>query len=152
MTELNQIITPERTRLGAQASSKKKSLELVSEIMAETVPELNSKELFNRLTERERLGSTGFGQGVALPHCRLPECQSPTAVLLRLAEAVDYDATDQKPVDLICALVVPEEANQEHLQLLSTIAGRFSDETLLQKMRETESASELHALFTGGAG
>lgn len=150
MPDLKSIISPARTRVGAQASSKKKALELVSEVMASAVPELDAAEAFNRLTERERLGSTGFGLGVALPHCRLAECKTPAGLLLQLAEPVDYDASDQKPVDLICALVVPAEANQEHLQLLSSIAERLSDDALLAQMRQADNAETLHRLFTQG--
>ncbi len=149
MLELDAVITPERTVIGAPANSKKKVLELISQELHSARPELDADDLFSRLTDRERLGSTGFGNGVAIPHCRLGACQAPTGLLLRLAEPIDFDAMDQKRVDLICALIVPEEANQEHLQILSRIAERFSSDDLLTQMRAADAADQLHSLFTG---
>ncbi|TGG90755.1 PTS IIA-like nitrogen regulatory protein PtsN [Natronospirillum operosum] len=147
MTDLEHILTVERTLVGAPGNSKKKALELISEHLQQAEPGLQADQIFTSLNERERLGSTGFGNGVAIPHCRLEGCRQPVGMLVRLAEAIDFDAMDQKKVDLLFALVVPQEASNEHLQLLSRIAERFSDDDRLTRLRAADTPEALFNAF-----
>lgn len=141
---IENILTPERTLCGVHGASKKKILEIISEHICQHVPEINTKDLFNSLVSRERLGTTGLGRGVALPHCRSKACQKPTGLFIRLAEPVEYDAVDRKPVDLIFALIVPEESTQEHLNILQALAERFNNDLFLDKMRSADSSEALY--------
>jgi len=100
--------------------------------------------VFDRLLERERLGSTGLGEGIAIPHCRLKHCPQAIGVLFSLSEQIDYDSIDKKPVDLVFALLVPEEATDEHLQILSRLAGNFSQPEYRERLRQAQSGTELY--------
>lgn len=130
------------------ASSKKRILEQAARLLATGSDEPSAEQIFERLLERERLGSTGLAGGVALPHARMPGISDSRGAFLRLAEAVDFDALDGQPVDLVFALLVPEEANEEHLQLLAKLAGMFNEETLRNRLREAE-AEEAMTILTG---
>ncbi|WP_419834111.1 PTS IIA-like nitrogen regulatory protein PtsN [Endozoicomonas atrinae] len=146
---IHRILTPERTLDGVHGASKKKILEFIAERISSDVPEINAKELFEALVARERLGTTGLGEGVAIPHCRCKACPSPIGLFIRLAEPVDFDSVDRKPVDLVFALIVPEGENQEHLEILKALAERFHSTTLLEKIRSA-SATELLYQFIAG--
>lgn len=141
--DIEDILTPDRTKASVQASSKKKLLELLANLIAEQVPETTHDEVFDRLLERERLGSTGLGEGIAIPHCRLKHCPEAIGVLFSLSEQIDYDSMDKQPVDLVFALLVPEEATDEHLQILSRLAGNFSQVGYRQRLRQAQTDDEL---------
>ncbi len=141
---IENILTPARTLCGVHGTSKKKILEAVATLISEEVPAINAKDLFSCLVTRERLGTTGLGDGVAIPHCRNKSCTKPTGLLIRLAEPVDFESIDHKPVDIIFALIVPEEDTQEHLEILKALAGRFQSNLLLNKMREAKGSTELY--------
>lgn len=130
------------------ASSKKRVLEQAARLLAANSEEPAVEQIFERLLERERLGSTGLAGGVALPHARMPGIQDSRGAFLRLAEAIEFDALDGKPVDLVFALLVPEDANDEHLQLLSKLAATFNQEDLRNRLREAD-AEEALAILTG---
>lgn len=134
---IESILTPERTIKGVNASSKKKVLEYLGSFIAEHIPESSSDDIYERLLNRERMGSTGIGEGIAIPHCRLKQCQNTCGVLLQLDQAIDFDAIDQQPVDLIFALLVPEEATDEHLQTLSMLAQKFSQQEYREALRNS---------------
>ena len=102
------IITSGRIVTGVQATSKKRALEMASELLAGSNEALGQAEVFGALLGREKLGSTGLGHGVALPHGRLASCEQPVGALLVLAEPIDFDAVDGQPVDLLFAMLVPE--------------------------------------------
>ena len=140
---IQDILTSERTLLGVPATSKKKVLELVAEQVSEYVPTVNATELFDALIARERLGTTGLGKGVAIPHCRLKSCIEPIGLFFRMEQPVDFDAVDRLPVDLIFALIVPDGDQQEHLNLLKALAERFSDELFVQTLRRAVNALSL---------
>ncbi|MGY8862317.1 MAG: PTS sugar transporter subunit IIA, partial [Pseudomonadales bacterium] len=97
---ISDILTPERTFADLKCASKKRTLESISHWLGDQMSEFDGKELFNALINREKLGSTGFGDGIAIPHCRLDSCTQVTGALIRLAKAVDFDAIDAQPVDL----------------------------------------------------
>ncbi|MDR5905509.1 PTS sugar transporter subunit IIA [Franzmannia qiaohouensis] len=141
---LQTILPPERALFGVPGGSKKRVLEFFSTFIAQNTPSLDSQEVFSRLIGRERLGSTGIGNGVAIPHARSPHCKTPLAGFLKLSEAVDFDAIDGDPVDLVFVLLVPEQADDTHLALLAEVAGVMNDAETRAKLRHCESQRELH--------
>lgn len=145
---VSDILTAERTANGVPAGSKKRLLEKASSLIAQSDPNLGEGEVFESLLSRERLGSTGVGRGVAIPHGRLAGVERTVGAFVRLDEPVDYDAADGQPVDLLFALLVPESSTEEHLQLLATLAEMFSDDQLLKRLREAESPAALHELLS----
>ena len=116
-------------------------LEYVSELLAGSSPELRRNEIFDALINREKLGSTGLGKGVAIPHGRIASLERPVCAFVRLATPVDFDATDRQPVDLIFTLLVPEDSTEEHLQVLSTIAEIFSNAGISMALRQCDTDS-----------
>ncbi|MGQ4880355.1 PTS IIA-like nitrogen regulatory protein PtsN [Billgrantia sp. LNSP4103-1] len=141
---LETILPPERALFDVPGGSKKRVLEFFSTFIAQNTPSLDSQEVFGRLIGRERLGSTGIGNGVAIPHARNPHCHSPVAAFLKLAEPIDFDAIDGEPVDLVFVLLVPEEADDTHLSLLSQVASVMNDSETRARLRKCKSQRELH--------
>ncbi len=137
----------ERVSCSNSARSKKRILEKVGRLLASAVPDLTQDMVFDKLLERERLGSTGLGQGIALPHARMPGVEQACGAFLQLEIAADFDAIDQQPVDLVFALLVPEEATQKHLQLLATLASLLSDKIFCNQLRSAESDESLLKTF-----
>ena len=127
------------------AGSKKRVLEEAAALLAASLPESDPETIYERLLERERLGSTGIGHGVALPHARIDGLTRAYGAFVQLGTAVDYDAIDGKPVDLVFALVVPREATEEHLQLLAKLAALFSDSALCDRLRVARSEGDIIA-------
>jgi PTS system nitrogen regulatory IIA component len=126
--KLSEILTPDRIRLDSDATSKKRALESASQLLANCDEKLSPRQVFDCLIAREKLGSTGLGHGVAIPHGRLAGLDKTIGVFLRVPRGVDFDAPDSEPVDLIFALLVPEESTEEHLQVLANIATYFDSE------------------------
>lgn len=145
---LKTILPPERVLFDVPGGSKKRVLEFFSTFIAQNTPSLDSQEVFSRLIGRERLGSTGIGNGVAIPHARSPHCSAPIAGFLKLAEPVDFDAIDGDPVDLVFVLLVPEEADDTHLALLGQVATIMNDARTRAQFRKCESQRELLELVT----
>lgn len=130
------LLNPQRITCNTELGSKKKVLETLSELLAADITSHSQAQIFDNLIMRERLGSTGLGSGVALPHCRLSGITEPYGALLTLNQAVDFDSPDQKGVDIVFSLVVPEDSNEEHLQILAHLAKLFSDHNLCSQLRE----------------
>ncbi|WP_017430654.1 PTS sugar transporter subunit IIA [Vreelandella jeotgali] len=145
---LEAILPPERVLYDVPGGSKKRVLEFFSTFIAQNIPSLDSQEVFSRLISREKLGSTGIGNGVAIPHARSPHCQAPIAGFLKLAEAVDFDAIDGDPVDLVFVLLVPEQADDNHLALLGQVALIMNDGETRTQLRRAQSQRELLELIT----
>ncbi|WP_434986023.1 PTS sugar transporter subunit IIA [Vreelandella zhaodongensis] len=145
---LETILPPERVLYDVPGGSKKRVLEFFSTFIAQNTPSLDSQEVFSRLVGRERLGSTGIGNGVAIPHARSPHCSSPIAGFLKLAEPVDFDAIDGDPVDLVFVLLVPEEADDTHLALLGQVASIMNNVDTRQQLRKATSQRELLDFLT----
>ncbi|AWF82411.1 PTS IIA-like nitrogen regulatory protein PtsN [Microbulbifer sp. JMSA004] len=143
---LEALLSPRLSLCHLAGSSKKKLLLNIAQAIAEQYPQHDSDTVFNQLIARERLGSTGIGDGVAIPHCRLPGCDSPIGVLCTTQPAIDFDSVDRQPVDLLFTLLVPEDAEQEHLDTLAEIAALFSDSLVRDKLRQAQSSDELYAL------
>jgi PTS system nitrogen regulatory IIA component len=101
------------------------------------------------LIARERLGSTGLGNGIAIPHGRLKNGQQTIAAFMQLSTSIDYDSVDNAPVDLLFALIVPENSTEEHLNTLATLAEMFSNTETLNKLRQSSSSEEMYTILTG---
>lgn len=142
--QLIDLLTPENVACNVHAGSKKRALEVASEELDREQEQAGSRQIMEGLCAREKLGSTGLGHGVAIPHARIEGLDQPSGVMIRLAEPVDFDAADREPVDLIFALVVPEAATEEHLQLLSQIAELFGDEQRRDSVRRADDAKEMY--------
>jgi nitrogen PTS system EIIA component len=140
---ISELLTPERVVCTDEVSSKKRALEMLSEMLAANEPELTGGEIFDSLLSRERLGSTGLGHGVAIPHGRVRGIHTAIAAMLKLEHGVDYDAPDREPVDLLFALLVPKESTDEHLQILAALARMFADPPTLARLREACDSSAL---------
>ena len=147
---ISQLLSPTATLVCDQISSKKKVLEKVSEIMAETI-NASSKSIFESLLSREKLGTTALGEGVAIPHGRVAGCGQEAAVLILLEKAIDYDAPDGQAVDIVFAIMVPEEADKQHLQHLAQIAQILSDKKIVCKIRHAHSGEALFEILEDAA-
>ena len=147
--KLNAILGADRVASGVAVTSKKKALEELSKLLAKGTDQLSATDIFNGLTAREKLGSTGLGHGVAIPHGRMAGIANSVGAFLRLKHPVDYDAHDGQPVDLVFGLVVPVAATEEHLKHLAAIAEKFSEDEFCQKVRAAKDDSAMHALLVG---
>ncbi|WP_028468549.1 PTS IIA-like nitrogen regulatory protein PtsN [Neptunomonas japonica] len=137
------LLSPERVLQNIEGGSKKRIIELVSKVIAESNNDLSAEAVFSGLIGRERLGSTGIGEGVAIPHCRLANVKTATGALIYLSKPIDFDAIDNRPVDLLFFLLVPEEACDDHLSTLGKLAEVFSQEEFRDKLRNTHSNQQL---------
>ena len=137
---------PDAVLASVKASGKKALLaELASR--AATVFKLDERRLFDRLLERERLGSTGIGSGIAIPHGRMAGIDRPYGLFARLGHPVDFDSIDERPVDIVFLLVAPEGAGADHLKALARVSRLLRDRALVDKLRATENADALYALL-----
>jgi PTS system nitrogen regulatory IIA component len=149
-TTISDILTAERVVCGVQVASKKRALEKLSDLIASAVPDLAPGEVFDCLIARERLGSTGLGHGIALPHGRVRQVDRAVGAFMRLGAGVDYDAVDQQPVDMLFGLLLPDSGAEEGLQLLAALAERFDDPGLRERLRASERCEDLFALIARG--
>jgi nitrogen PTS system EIIA component len=145
--ELCSILQPECTTC-ATPGSKKKVLELISELVAAQYPTLSAQAVFESLVAREKMGSTGIGNGIAIPHGRLDNITQPIGVFIKCEEAIAFDAIDKHPVDLLFALLVPEDQCKQHLSTLAAMAEKLSDKHILKQLRKTQDAAELYQVIT----
>ena len=143
--ELPNLLTLIRVECECDLGSKKRTLEKVAELLMDAFDdeELSDMHVLDALINRERLGSTGIGDGVALPHARMPSLSEPAAALISLKEGVDYDAIDGQNVDLIVGLLVPEDCNDAHLKILQGMAKRFSNPNYRAALRNATPHKEL---------
>ncbi|MCY1204547.1 Nitrogen regulatory protein [compost metagenome] len=144
MIRLEQILTPGRSLVNVPGGSKKRVLEQIAKLVARDLPDLDNQDIFESLVAREKLGSTGFGNGIAIPHCRLTGCTSPISAVLRLDAPVDFDAIDGAPVDLLFVLLVPEAATDEHLELLRQIASMLDRGDVRERLRQASDSTSLY--------
>jgi len=144
MIRLETILTPGRSLVNAPGGSKKKALEQIANLISDQVPELDMQDVFEALIAREKLGSTGFGNGIAIPHCRLEGCTAPVSALLHLQEKIDFDAIDGAPVDLLFVLLVPKAATDAHLELLRQIASMLDRKEVRDRLRSANSNEALY--------
>ncbi|MDO5087519.1 MAG: PTS sugar transporter subunit IIA [Comamonadaceae bacterium] len=146
MNRLASILPASQVLVGTDATSKKRAFEEAG-LLFESLHGLSRALITDSLFARERLGSTGLGHGVAIPHGRIKGLKAPMAAVLQLAQPIGFDAPDEQPVVLLIFLLVPEAATQKHLEILSEIAELLSDATLREKIKTATSAEELHSLI-----
>lgn len=149
MIKIADLLSEDRVGCGVDVTSKKRALEVLSELICGTSTALNANAIFNKLISREKLGSTGLGKGVALPHARVEGSDIALAGFIKLDDGIDFDAFDRQPVDLLFALVVPEHFTDEHLQILARLAEMFSDPDFCKALRGAGNAAELYGLLVG---
>ena len=148
MNRLASILPASQVLVGVDASSKKRAFEEAG-LLFENLHGLGRALVTDSLFSRERLGSTGLGHGVAIPHGRIKGLKAPMAAVLLLAQPIGFDAPDETPVNLLIFLLVPEAATQKHLEILSEIAELLSDAELRGKLCSSASAEDLHGLIAG---
>ncbi len=147
---ISELLSPDSTLVCCNISSKKKMLEKVSEILAEKV-NAKPKDVFESLLSREKLGTTALGEGVAIPHGRVQCCDQIISVFILLETPIDYDARDGKPVDIVFAIMVPEEAHTEHLKHLAKVAEILSNPRILSQIRNAHCSEALYEILEQAA-
>lgn len=147
--DITRLITPSRVVCDAPVASKKRALELLGELLAGDDQEPNAAAVFDSLIGRERLGSTGLGHGVALPHGRMAQIEHAQGAFIKISDGVDFDAVDQQPVNLVFALLVPEHFTDEHLKILAYLAEMFSDQNFCVRLSAANNDADLHSLLSG---
>jgi len=145
---ISDLLSPEKIHCDVHSTSKKRLLELISEGLARNSDQFSQREIFESLCARERLGSTGLGKGVAIPHGRVKGSDNVEVSFIRLKKPLSFDAVDGEPVDLLFALAVPETCGEDHLKLLAQVAELFSDPDLLVELRAAESSQGLLKLLS----
>jgi PTS system nitrogen regulatory IIA component len=148
MNRLAAILPASNVLVNVEASSKKRAFENAG-LLFENQHQIARGTVSDNLFARERLGSTGLGHAVAIPHGRIKGLKNPLAAVLRVQQPIAFDAPDELPVSLMIFLLVPEAATQRHLEILSEIAEMLSDEGLRQRMLDAPDAAELHRLIGG---
>jgi nitrogen PTS system EIIA component len=143
MNRISELLPAGNVVVGLDASSKKRVFEQVG-LLFENNQGIARVKVFDSLFARERLGSTGLGEGIAIPHGRIKGLKEAVAALVRLAEPVAFDAPDGKPVSLLVFLLVPEQATQQHLEILSEVAEMLSDKTMRDTLLTQDSPDALH--------
>ncbi len=142
------ILVKEAVILDLESTSKDDVLAEMSRHLAEAVPSVDENRLLQVLRDREGLQSTGIGEGVAIPHGKLPGLDRLYGLFARLDKPVDFDAIDEQPVDLICVLLAPETAGADHLKALARVSRLLRDKSICEKLRGTDKAEAIYALLT----
>lgn len=142
--DLSQLLAPALCFTRIEGRSQKRIFEIIANKISENLDGLSYAEIFDALNARERLGSTALGEGVAIPHCRISYEGPGVAAAVTLDEPIDFDAPDQKPVDLLVFLLVSGDANQAHLDSLASLARVLSDETNRKTLRSAKDGFELY--------
>ncbi len=142
---ISDIISLDRTECAVNCQSKKRIFEVISEIAVKGNPQLDLTHVLTAMLSREKMGSTGIGNGIAIPHGRIEGIEDIVAIIVTSEEPVQFDAIDDKPVDIFFALLVPSEQTQEHLQTLSSIARKLSDKEIVKAIREAASKDQIIA-------
>jgi len=145
--EINDLLVPEGVVADLKATSKKQALQDLAKLAAE-VSGLHERAIFDVLMERERLGTTGVGNGIAIPHGKLASLDRLHGLFARLEQPIDFHAIDERPVDLIFVLLAPENAGADHLKALARISRLLRNNGICDKLRGTDSAEALFAILT----
>ncbi|HET8880735.1 MAG TPA: PTS sugar transporter subunit IIA [Solimonas sp.] len=145
--KIAEILSADRVSQGHTFTSKKKALEELAQLLARGVPGVDAGDILGSLAAREKLGSTGLGHGVAIPHGRMAGVDDSVGAFMRLKHPLDYDAHDGHPVDLIFGLLVPQGATEAHLKHLAAIAEMFSDDAFCKAAREAADDAALFRLI-----
>jgi len=146
--QIKDFVSEEGIVFSPSVTSKKAALEVLSGSLAYQDNSLGKSKVLDALLAREKLGSTGLGEGIAIPHCRMQEIESINVAMLKLEEGVEYEASDDKPVFFLFCLVVPEDANDDHLQLLASLAELLDNEQLRNSIQKSRNSRELYQALT----
>ena len=149
-SDIADLISPRGVIAQLRAPTKRQLLQELAR-RAATLTGIADKRIFDALVERERLGTTGIGTGIAIPHCRLSELTRLYGMFARLDRPVPFEAIDDQPVDLVFLLLAPADAGAEHLRALARVSRLLRDKAMCEKLRGASSADALHALLTGGS-
>lgn len=147
MIAIENVLTIERTFCNIGVESKKRLLELMAIYMNRAVNEVPTQTIYEALLERERLGTTAIGMGVALPHARIEGLEHPVGVFMRLANGIDFGADDGELIDLAFGMIVPQNSESQYLNILSQLAERFRNPNMLANLRHCESSDKLFHLL-----
>jgi nitrogen PTS system EIIA component len=148
--EIAGLVTPRSVIAQLRAPTKRQVLQELAR-RAGTMVGVGDRRIYDALAERERLGTTGIGNGVAIPHCRLGELTRLYGLFARLERPIPYEAIDDEPVDLLFLLLAPADAGAEHLKALARVSRLLRDRAMCEKLRGANSADALYALLTGGS-
>ena len=148
--DLRDLITPEAVISSLKVKNKKQALQELSD-KAAVITGLRGRDIYETLLQRERLGSTGVGRGIAIPHGRLPGLKSIVSVFARLDEPIDFEALDEEPVDLIFLLLAPEQAGGDHLKALARISRLLREPASIERLRASENRAALYSVLTEAA-
>jgi len=151
MSLISKILTPECVLLDSESASKKRVFERVG-LLFENTQHIARSQVFDSLFAREKLGSTGLGQGVAIPHGRVKGLREAVAAFVKMQNPIPFDAPDGLPVNFIFVLLVPERATDMHLQLLGELAQMFSDQSFRDQLQSTDDPAAIHKLFADWQG
>ncbi|GHF15931.1 PTS IIA-like nitrogen-regulatory protein PtsN [Kordiimonas sediminis] len=143
---IEDLLTPGTVLGSFRASSKKQTLMALAEHIS-AAHSLDSRIVFDALQAREKIGSTGVGHGVAIPHARIPNLEKIVGLFAHLKTPVEFESVDDQPVDLVFMLLAPEEAGAEHLKALAKVSRLLRDETMCDKIRRTTDSSALYAMI-----
>ena len=144
---LSTLLTPDSVLAGLKVNGKKQLLQEIAELAARQTG-ISERVVFDTLLQRERLGSTGIGQGIAIPHGAITGLPELTGLFARLTKPIDFEAMDGEPVDLVFVLLAPEGAGADHLQALARVARFFRNPGAVQTLRQTDEAAALYAVLT----
>ncbi len=147
-SSVGDFLALQRVSIGHSVSSRKRLLEHIAAILCVENEELSSDVVFKTLTDRERLGSTGLGHGIAIPHGRIAGLEQPTVAVVRLASPIDFDSPDGQPVWLAVSLLVPDDACAEHLNLLAGLASLFNQSSFVDSIKNCSDEAEVYERFT----
>ena len=145
--DIDDLLVPEAVIARLKVGSKKQALQELAK-KAASITGLPERAVFDVLLERERLGTTGVGNGIAIPHGKLPELSRIVGVFARLDRPIDFDAIDEHPVDLLFLLLAPESAGADHLKALARVSRLFRDRATCEKLRGTDKSDALYAILT----
>ena len=145
--DITDLLTSERVMPSLRAPSKKQALQELAKRAAELTGQAE-RAIFEVLVERERLGTTGVGNGIAIPHGKLPGLDRLHGLFARLEKPIDFDAIDEQPVDLICLLLAPETAGADHLKALARVSRLLRDSSICEKLRGSDKPDAVYALLT----
>ena len=145
---INSFLSKDCTKAAVLFHSKKRILEYISQVAQTKLPDLSEQEILDSLLKREKLGSTGIGKGIAIPHGRLSNIDETIAILVVNAEPIAFDAIDDRPVDIFIALLVPDAQCQTHLKTLAAIADKLKDKQFCKKLRHAQSDQNLYDIMT----
>ena len=143
---ISALLSPQKIFIDTEVTSKKKLLELIANIVADRT-QLGQSVIYSNLLNRERLGSTGLGDGFAVPHARVPDLDKTVGCFFRLKEPVNFESPDNLPVDLVFTIVIPQEATEEHLLILSALARIFSRAEVCEAIRGATNKEEIETII-----